>query len=112
MEDQGKRTDRIRERIAADREEILDFVKGLVAIPTENPPGSSYRACIDRIAGKLAEIGLDPTVIKASEPVKNGPEPGRADTRFSLLSFLGKGPQTLYSHGHYDVVPAVRKEQF
>ncbi len=53
--------------IAADRDSILDFTKELVAIATENPPGAFYKPCVDVIAAKLAEIGLQYLGINAFE---------------------------------------------
>jgi acetylornithine deacetylase/succinyl-diaminopimelate desuccinylase family protein len=39
--------------------------------------------------------------------------PGFAgNPRYNLLSFVGEGERTLYFHGHYDVVPAQRRDQF
>ncbi|MCK5588006.1 MAG: M20 family metallopeptidase [Candidatus Lokiarchaeota archaeon] len=98
---------RILDAIISYREEILDFTKILVGIPTENPPGKSYKACIDVIANKLHEIGLDYTVIDVPDIPDRNPFP-----RYCLLSFYGKGKRTLYFHGHYDVVPAQNDTQF
>jgi acetylornithine deacetylase/succinyl-diaminopimelate desuccinylase-like protein len=99
----------ILDAIASYRDEILDFTKVLVAIPTENPPGASYLACVEAIANKLREIGLDATVLE----VPDAGEPSRkAHPCYCLLSFYGKGERTLYFHGHYDVVPASSAAQF
>ncbi|MBC7263408.1 MAG: M20 family metallopeptidase [Chloroflexi bacterium] len=95
----------ILDAIASYRDEIVDFTKALVAIPTENPPGKSYSACVERIASKLQEIGLDPTILE----VPDGPP---LHPRYCLLSSYGKGERTLYFHGHYDVVPASSEAQF
>lgn len=56
--------DLLREAIAGYEAEMTEFTKSLIAIPTENPPGTAYRACVDLIAGKLAEIGLEPTLVE------------------------------------------------
>jgi succinyl-diaminopimelate desuccinylase len=96
----------ILDAISSYQTEILDFTKRLVSIPTENPPGKSYKACVDVITNKLHEIGLDYTVIEV---------PGNHDRnfpRYCLLSFYGKGKRTVYFHGHYDVVPAQKSTQF
>jgi len=97
----------ILDAISSFHAEILDFTKSLVSIPTENPPGKSYKACVDVIANKLHEIGLDYTVIEVPDMPDRNPFP-----RYCLLSFLGKGKRTLYFHGHYDVVPAQKNTQF
>lgn len=106
----------ILETIASYRDEILNFTKALVAIPTENPPGTSYLNCIEAIAGKLREVGLDSTILEvpnAGEPSLEASNHGRKHhPRYCLLSFYGKGERTLYFHGHYDVVPASSEAQF
>lgn len=86
----------LRQAITTHEAETIELTKRLIAIPTENPPGAAYRACVDLIAGKLAEIGLESTVLDVpAEP------PG-----YCLLSSYGSGTEALYFHGHYDVVPA------
>jgi succinyl-diaminopimelate desuccinylase len=95
----------ILDTIARYREGILDFAQELIAIPTENPPGTSYRACVGVIERKLREIGLDCTVIEVPDYVEPYP-------RYCLLGFHGEGERTLYFHGHYDVVPATGAGQF
>ena len=79
----------------------------LVAIPTENPPGKNYRACVDFLETHLREVGLDckrlgPGVSRADA----------ADSSESLLATYGSGERALYFHGHYDVVPAQTLAQF
>ncbi|WP_287582552.1 M20 family metallopeptidase [Candidatus Borrarchaeum sp.] len=95
------------EKISSYQSEILDFTKRLISIPTENPLGTSYKACVDIIAKKLHEIGLDYTIIDVPDITDRNPFP-----RYCLLSFNGKGKRTLYFHGHYDVVPAQNDTQF
>jgi acetylornithine deacetylase/succinyl-diaminopimelate desuccinylase family protein len=103
-------------KIESYRDEIIDFTKRLVSVKTENPPGSSYRKCINLIASKLKEIGLDSEVVKV--PIVKGkehwlPSQGkRRCKRYCLTSFHGEGERVLYFHGHYDVVPAVNDDQF
>ena len=53
----------ILDAVSSYRDDILDFTTALVSIPTENPPGTSYRPCIEAIAIRLREIGLDATVL-------------------------------------------------
>jgi succinyl-diaminopimelate desuccinylase len=104
------------EAISSCRDEILDFTKTLVSIPTENPPGASYLACVEAIVSKLREIGLESTILEVpdagpqTEGVASHGE--RPYPRYCLLSFYGEGERTLYFHGHYDVVPAQSEAQF
>ncbi len=90
--------------------EILEFTKALIAVATENPPGTLYKTCVEIITKKLTEIGLDYEIIEVpnySSASKNGRFP-----RYCILSFYGPGEKTLYLHGHYDVVPASNETQF
>jgi succinyl-diaminopimelate desuccinylase len=88
--------------VASCREEMVDFTRELVAIPTENPPGNNYRACALAIARKLEEIGLEPAIIETP-----GAGPG-----YCVLAFHGAGERVLHLHGHYDVVPRSVEGQF
>jgi succinyl-diaminopimelate desuccinylase len=99
----------LRETIATYEEELLAFTKALVAIPTENPPGVAYRACSELIAQKLAEIGFPYTLLENPTPASSSPS---TDPGYCILSSYGTGEQTLYFHGHYDVVPASDPAQF
>lgn len=88
-------------------EEMAAFLADLVAIPTENPPGSNYRACADLLEARLRQLHLDCERFEPAE-LKN-----EADaTPACLLASYGSGPRSLYFHGHYDVVPAQSAEQF
>ncbi len=100
---------RLIDAIGSHQDDIVRFTKSLVAIPTENPPGRAYRACVDAIAAEVRRIGLDCAV--AEIPAERGR--GHAETsRYWLRGFHGKGRRRLYFHGHYDVVPASNETQF
>jgi len=100
--------------IASYRKGIADFTRELVAVPTENPPGREYRACIEVITRQLRQLGLDYEVLEvpASQKPKSVAVDDDLHPRFCILSFHGSGPKTLYFHGHYDVVPASDAAQF
>ncbi len=90
--------------LQAHREDMLQFSRDLIAIPSENPPGREYGACVQRIRQELERLGLTYQTFDAPSA---GGEP-----RTNLLSFVGGGQRTLYFHGHYDVVPAQSRAQF
>lgn len=87
------------ETVAGMAEEIVDFAHALVAVPTENPPGNAYPACVALIESRLRDLGLPVESVRLS------------GGRTAVLSGVGSGP-TLFLHGHYDVVPSSRPGQF
>jgi acetylornithine deacetylase/succinyl-diaminopimelate desuccinylase family protein len=101
---------KIMDAVAKDEKEILEFTKELIAVATENPPGAHYKSCVEKIKNKLSEIGLDHEVIEVPNQVPGN----KAETypRYCILSSFGTGKNTLYFHGHYDVVPASDDGQF
>ncbi len=90
---------RIQSVIRAHRDEMVALTEKLVSIPTVNPPGKSYRRCVEVLAQTLKELGLEHMVIEVPGAHASYP-------RFCLLASHGSGDRTLYFHGHYDVVPA------
>ena len=94
---------KIEERIKEYRQQIIDMLCELVAIPTVNPPGQSYRECVDYLSSKLREWKIEHRLIS----VPDGKYP-----RFSILGAYGSGGKCLHFHGHYDVVPADSPDQF
>ncbi len=94
----------LEEALAARREDILAFTMDLMRIPSENPPGAAYRECLARVERELDRLGIGYRLVEV---------PGFPDhPRCNLLAFVGEGPRTLWFHGHYDVVPAQRRDQF
>lgn len=90
------------------REDILQFTCDLIAVASENPPGVLYRECVDVITRKLSELDIEHEVIEV-------PAEGRFDPdlpRYCILGGHGEGERSVVFHGHYDVVPAQRRDQF
>jgi acetylornithine deacetylase/succinyl-diaminopimelate desuccinylase family protein len=117
----ARTTNRLMAAIAARRGEMIDFVSELVAIPTENPPGAQYPACVKAIAKKLRRLKLGCEVLDISAGnaarKRRSPAPAGSPTRKFIRSFYGNtspasATRTLYFHGHYDVVPAQSAAQF
>ena len=98
-------------KVASYRGEIAEFTSCLVSIPTENPPGRNYDACVAAIHEELRRIGLAHRTVPAAvatapvQAVAPAPHP-------FLLGEHGDGGPALVFHGHYDVVPAQRRGQF
>lgn len=85
---------RLRRRLS--EEAMLSLTKRLVAIPSENPPGNQYEECAGVLIKELAGLGFDDVRREGA----------------CVLASAGTGPRTFYFSGHYDVVPAQRRDQF
>jgi succinyl-diaminopimelate desuccinylase len=95
--------EKIKEKIDGYRQQVVDTLCELIAIPTVNPPGKSYQECVNYLSKKLKDWEIKHQVIAV--PNKNYP-------RFSIIGFYGQGEPSLLFHGHYDVVPEFSSEQF
>src|SRR5262245_14020462 len=89
------------------RGEMIAFTRDLMAIASENPPGTRYAECVRLIASRLRALGL---------PCERVPFRSRKGARDGsgaavVLSRLGSGTRTLYFSGHYDVVPVTTPGQ-
>jgi acetylornithine deacetylase/succinyl-diaminopimelate desuccinylase-like protein len=77
-------------------DEVVDLCRDLIRIDSSNPT-SNERKAAEYVAEKLAEVGIEPTIIES--------EPGRSSV---LARLEGADPSrdALLIHGHLDVVPA------
>ncbi len=75
---------------------LLDLTRRLVAIASENPPGAFYEETIALLTAELRALDFDDIHREGD----------------CILASAGAGPRTLYFSGHYDVVPAQRRDQF
>jgi succinyl-diaminopimelate desuccinylase len=100
-------TDAILSWLQGCKEEMAALLAELIAIPTENSPGTGCAACSDFLEGRMRQLNLD-----CERFVPVGLEMENGELPVSLLASLGNGECSLYFHGHYDVVPAQSAEQF
>ncbi len=84
------------------RADMQTLLARLVSIPTENPPGAEYEACLEELEAAGRALGVE------FERVACGGEPRRTALRASV----GTSGPALVLHGHYDVVPALTRDQF
>jgi succinyl-diaminopimelate desuccinylase len=91
------------DRINELADEMVEFLKQIVRIPTINPPGENYADCAHVIGGKLIEFGYDVNYVEAT----GRPECTRRHPRVNLIARLpGESfHPTLHFNGHIDVVP-------
>jgi succinyl-diaminopimelate desuccinylase len=88
--------------IDEDRTSMQTLLSALVAIPSENPPGNEYAACLNALESAAEALGLEHERIELAED----------PPRIALSAWIGRGGPAIHFHGHYDVVPASRPEQF
>jgi succinyl-diaminopimelate desuccinylase len=82
--------------VAAREQAMVDLTSRLVAVPSENPPGNAYAECVQILTEALSEEGFEPELLEDA----------------CVRGHFGFGERCLYLHGHYDVVPAQRRDQF
>jgi acetylornithine deacetylase/succinyl-diaminopimelate desuccinylase family protein len=92
-------------------DEMASFLAELVAVPTENPPGSNYRPCVALLETRLRQYGLECQLLQPPQRAVNF-EQDVSDTPSILQATYGHGARALHFHGHYDVVPAQSPTQF
>ncbi len=85
-------------------EEMVEFLRQLVRIPTVNPPGENYADCANLIGAKLKEFGYETEFVTA----EGLPE---CSAQFPRVNVIGRmrgerANPTLHFNGHLDVVPA------
>ncbi|MDX2031042.1 MAG: acetylornithine deacetylase/succinyl-diaminopimelate desuccinylase family protein [Blastocatellia bacterium] len=91
-------------RIDESVDEMIEFLRGLVRIPTVNPPGENYADCAARIGEKLRAFGYEVQYVEAEGL------PG-CTPRYPRVNVIGRMAGTvrrpaLHFNGHLDVVPA------
>jgi acetylornithine deacetylase/succinyl-diaminopimelate desuccinylase-like protein len=79
-------------------DEVVDLCRDLIRIDTSNPI-KPERPAAEYVAEKLAEVGLEPTIIES--------DPGRASV-VARIEGADSSRGGLLIHGHLDVVPADR----
>jgi acetylornithine deacetylase/succinyl-diaminopimelate desuccinylase family protein len=87
--------------------EMAALLAELVSVPTENPPGKNYRACVGLLERHLRQMGFTCERLASGGSNDTGLDPAEC-----ILAAYGSGRRALYFHGHYDVVPAQSPEQF
>jgi succinyl-diaminopimelate desuccinylase len=91
------------ERLA---DEMVDFTRELVRIPTVNPPGERYADCAAAIATRLGDLGYTVECLEAEGLPEHTLEYPRINVVGSLGAAAGATSGALHFNGHYDVVPA------
>ena len=98
-------TDALRAWMDERGDEMAALLMDLVAMNTENPPGRGLGACARALHDAMERLGIATDLIQI-------PPSGTLEDPCILRSEVGDGPETVYFHGHYDVVPAQSPTQF
>jgi succinyl-diaminopimelate desuccinylase len=85
--------------------EMAALLEALVRIPTENPPGRELGRCAEVLRDAMDRLGLSPELIELAPA-------GTLEAPAIVRGSVGSGPETVYFHGHFDVVPAQSPAQF
>ena len=85
---------RLMDEVERLRGDIIEYTRGMVRIPSENPPGDEAEVS-DYVSELLASLGFDVEQVES--------KPKRVNT-LALLEGAGGGKSLLW-HGHYDTVP-------
>jgi acetylornithine deacetylase/succinyl-diaminopimelate desuccinylase family protein len=93
----------VTEFVGQSQGEMTALLGDLVAIPSVNPPGRSYRECAGYLSEQLNGWGIRHQTLE----IPQGEYP-----RFCLLGSHGEGEPGIHLHGHYDVVAAQSSGQF
>jgi succinyl-diaminopimelate desuccinylase len=86
-------------------EEMAALVEALVRIPTENPPGRELGRCAGVLRDAMEPLGFSPELTELAPA-------GSLERPAIVRGSAGAGPEVVYYHGHFDVVPAQSAAQF
>jgi succinyl-diaminopimelate desuccinylase len=100
---------RVRVALAAIQAEMIEFLLGLVRIPTENPPGRAYPECAAFAGAWLERLGYEVQYLAVPDYLLAELAPhGDGLPRVNVLARLAGMEErpVLHFNGHIDVVPA------
>jgi succinyl-diaminopimelate desuccinylase len=101
----SKLADEVQAWLAPRSEEMAELLTRLVAVNTENPPGRGLGECARLLHGAMGRLGLSPELIQVAPS-------GKLEDPYVVRGSVGAGPELIYFHGHFDVVPAQSPTQF
>jgi succinyl-diaminopimelate desuccinylase len=105
------RTDEVRGWLESRADEMAGLLEQLVALDTENPPGRRLGECASVLRDAMGGLGIPAEVVHlaATDGLEDEPCIVRGSAGDGASS---DGSRTIYFHGHFDVVPAQRRDQF
>lgn len=100
-----QRATQVRSWIERHADEMAELLTALVSVNTENPPGRGLAECASVLNEALEHLEMTPETIELTSS-------GNLEEPRIVRATVGAGAKLLYFHGHFDVVPAQRREQF
>jgi acetylornithine deacetylase/succinyl-diaminopimelate desuccinylase-like protein len=91
--------------LEARSEAMAELLMRLVAVDTENPPGRALGHCAGLLIEAMESLGV------AAERIDVAPS-RELEEPCVVRGSVGDGPEIVYFHGHFDVVPAQSRAQF
>ena len=98
-------TSHIRAWLESRAGEMAGLLEELIALDTENPPGRGLGRCGAALLNALERLDLPVELIELAPS-------GDLEDPCIVRGVAGDGRRTIYFHGHFDVVPAQRPDQF
>ena len=90
-------------------DEMTSKLRGLISIPTENPPGNNYAEMAKLLSNDLSKLDYETQLIKVPDDLQTKFAPhGEGLPRVNVIAKLRghtKKP-VIHLNGHFDVVPA------
>jgi acetylornithine deacetylase/succinyl-diaminopimelate desuccinylase-like protein len=86
-------------------DEMAELLMRLVALDTENPPGRALGRCAGLLREAMERLRFSPEVIEVAASRE-------LEDPCVVRGSAGDGPEVVYFHGHFDVVPAQSRAQF
>lgn len=94
---------RVVERVDEIADEMIEWLRAFVRIPTINPPGENYHDAGQFVGDKLKQFGYEVSFIEATGRLECTPEHPRVNVIGHLYG--ASFHPTLHFNGHIDVVP-------
>lgn len=101
-------SDLLRAAIAGDSAAMVKLAADLIRIPTVNPPGEHYLACVKTLVRMCRAAGLETRVVPVphADVRRALPDAGRHRRAIVLGRWDVGAAKTVHFNAHYDVVPA------
>jgi succinyl-diaminopimelate desuccinylase len=98
----------LRAAIRRGRDDLIRLAADLIRLPTVNPPGENYLACVTRLARMCRDAGLTTRVVRVpmSSVTAALPEAAGYPRAMVLARWDVGAPRTVHLNAHFDVVPA------